>query len=86
MQTFGITSGTSNCGESGKQARANQFIEVNKVALENDLARGTGEAILALSEVMGCQNPTFSTQLRHAYVPGSTNETLAETASQNCHL
>ena len=37
-QTFAISSGTSNCGESGKVARANQFIEVNKMILPEELA------------------------------------------------
>lgn len=85
-QTFGITTGTSNCGESGKSARATQFIEVNKVSLENDLARGAGEAIVALSEVMGCQNADFTVQLKSAYAPGSTQEQMVSAATKSCQL
>jgi hypothetical protein len=85
-QTFGITFGTSNCGESGKAARANQFIEVNKVALENDLSRGAGESIVALSEVMGCKNPDFTVQLKSQYSAGASQEALVSAASKSCQL
>ena len=85
-QTSAITTGTSNCGDSGKTARANQFIEVNKVSLENDLARGTGETVSALGEVMGCHNSDFSTTLRRSYSVGSSNEQLAQAADQACKL
>lgn len=85
-QTFAISSGTSNCGESGKKARAHQFIEVNKVALENDLSRGAGEAIIALSEVMGCKNADFTIQLKSAFTPGATQEQMVSAATQSCKI
>lgn len=53
-QTFGITSGTSNCGSGGKSPT--QFIEVNKAALSNDAARGHGETISALGTLYGCKD------------------------------
>jgi len=86
VQTIAITTGTSNCGDSGKVARANQFIEVNKVSLENDLARGTGETVSALGEVMGCHNSDFSTSLRRSYSVGSSTEQLAQAADTACKL
>lgn len=86
VQTFGISTGTSNCSEGGIMARANQFIEVNKVALENDLARGTGESIASLGQVLGCQNTDFATQFRTNYNQGATVEQMSETASQACKL
>lgn len=58
-QTFGITSGTSNCTDDGAIAKAKQipmFIEANQVALANDIARGNGEALESLSKVMGCND------------------------------
>jgi hypothetical protein len=55
-QTFGITSGTSNCVETEKGASAALFIEGNKVALQNDMARGNGETLAAFSKVIGCDN------------------------------
>lgn len=53
-QTFGITSGTSNCGGGGKSAIA--FIEANKTSLSNDIARGQGETLKALAEIYGLKN------------------------------
>ncbi len=85
-QTFAITSGTSNCGEAGKTARAEQFININKEALSNDIARGSGDSVASLAEVMGCQNPDFSSQLRKNYVAGASSEQLAHAATQACRL
>jgi hypothetical protein len=67
IQTFAITSGTSNCGETPKVAKATQFIEVNKIALENDLARGQGESLAALSQVLECKNQQFGTEMKKSY-------------------
>jgi hypothetical protein len=54
-QTFGITSGTSNCaGGSGGSASAKAFVETNRVALAKDIARGQGETIDSLSKLAGC--------------------------------
>lgn len=65
-QTFGITSGTSNCGGGGKTAT--QFIEVNKTSLKNDIAKGNGETLSALSEIYGCQNSAnFGQTLKSNY-------------------
>lgn len=56
-QTFGISSGTSNCTDNGAVAANKEypmFVEANQVALANDIARGGGETLSALSKVMGC--------------------------------
>jgi hypothetical protein len=56
-QTFGITSGTSNCdGSSGGSASAKAFVETNRVALAKDIARGSGETIDSLTQLAGCQS------------------------------
>lgn len=57
-QTFGISSGTSNCdsGSGDHAANVSVFVETNKVALANDVARGRGETLAGLSQVLGCQN------------------------------
>lgn len=56
-QTFGITSGTSNCSDTrGGTASTKAFIETNREALAKDVARGTGETISSLSTVARCTN------------------------------
>lgn len=66
-QTFAITTGTSNCGDSGKSAQTTQFIETNRVALEKEISRGQGEAVDSLGKLMACKNPNFSSDLRKNY-------------------
>lgn len=65
-QVFAITSGTSNCVEtttSAKADRMDKYIVVNKIALADDIARGEGETIHGLAQIMNCQ---------HADLLGST--------------
>lgn len=57
-QTFGITSGTSNCigtPTSAKADRMDKYIVANKVRLADDIARGEGETIQGLAQLMNCQ-------------------------------
>lgn len=57
-QTFAITSGTSNCVESPTSAKADRmdkYIVANKIALADDIARGQGETIQGLAQIMNCQ-------------------------------
>ena len=57
-QTFGITSGTSNCdGTAGGTKSAKAYVQTNRAALAKDIARGKGETISGLSELMSCSNP-----------------------------
>jgi hypothetical protein len=90
-QTFGISSGTLNCGESGKAAKAEQFIDVNKVALENDLARGQGESLTALSQVLECKNSNFAPAMKQNYNQsfpqgGANNQQLSAVAALSCQI
>lgn len=56
-QTFGITTGTSNCEETGGgTASAKAFIQTNREAMAKDIARGQGETISTLSSLAGCGN------------------------------
>ncbi|MFL5427407.1 MAG: DUF3015 family protein [Myxococcales bacterium] len=56
-QTFGITTGTSNCGEAAVGTAAlKTFIEGNREALAKDAARGSGETIVAISAIGGCKD------------------------------
>lgn len=58
-QTFGISSGTSNCDvtRGGKRASLDNYIAANQVTLSNDAARGNGETIGGLAVVLGCEDP-----------------------------
>jgi hypothetical protein len=57
-QTFGITTGTSNC-EDTKASAANTkaFVQANREAVAKDIARGSGETISSLSTLAGCADP-----------------------------
>jgi hypothetical protein len=58
-QTFGITTGTLNCGDSAIGTKgAKLFIEANKEALAKDASRGSGETIVTLSHLAGCKDAT----------------------------
>jgi hypothetical protein len=56
-QTFGITSGTSNCDAAGYQpGSAAAFIQTNRAALAKDIARGKGATIAGLTDLAGCSD------------------------------
>ena len=56
-QTFGISSGTSNCVDTaGGSASAKAFIETNREAFAKDAARGQGETISNLATLAGCSD------------------------------
>src|SRR5712671_2770552 len=85
-QTFGISSGTSNCVESGSNTQgARNFIEGNREALAKDAARGSGETITTLTAMAGCKDAKavgVALQKRFALLfPGE--KTPVEQVSQN---
>jgi hypothetical protein len=54
-QTFGISSGTSNCNSApGGDTAAREFIETNREAFAKDVSRGSGETIANLATLSGC--------------------------------
>ena len=55
-QTFGITTGTSNCGPGLFAMGTKNFVEANREVLAKDISRGTGEAIGALAVINACQD------------------------------
>lgn len=79
-QTFGITSGTSNCTDDGTVAARKQlpmFIETNQIALANDIVRGNGETLSHLSKVMGCKDTEIlSSSLKNNYGTIFTTENI----------
>ena len=79
-QTFGISTGTLNCQQdaifkSGKEVPA--FIEVNKVALANDAARGQGETLAGLASLMKCDAKVMGPMMKKNY-----NKIFVETNMQ----
>ena len=55
-QTFGVTSGTSECKQPGKfvkNDRVNEFVFANLDNLAKDIANGKGETLETLAELMG---------------------------------
>jgi hypothetical protein len=86
MQSLAITLGTSNCDSPAplKVGQAEAFVEANKVALANDIARGNGETIVGLSKVYGCDNSgEFGMALKSNYA--SIFTTAASTSSEITH-
>ena len=55
-QTFGITTGTSNCGPGLVAQGTKNFVEANREVLAKDISRGEGEAIGALTLINQCQD------------------------------
>src|SRR5512144_278095 len=55
-QTFGITTGTSNCGPGLFAMGTKNFVEANREAVAKDISRGEGEAIGALAVINGCRD------------------------------
>ena len=54
-QTFGITTGTSNCADTGGGAASiKSFTETNREALAKDMSRGQGETLKNLAVLAGC--------------------------------
>lgn len=69
-QTFGISSGTSNCGDSGaNQEKAMLFIDVNRKALARDVSRGNGETLDSFAKLIGCDSARLAPELKSNYVP-----------------
>ena len=60
-QTFGITSGTSNCVSGGVVALEREqtaFAEVNFTDLKRDMAAGGGEYVTSFATLLGCDDAT----------------------------
>jgi hypothetical protein len=80
-QTFGITSGTSNCVSGGVVAmdrRQQAFAEVNFADLKRDMASGGGEYLTAFATLLGCDG---AAQPRLARLMQAEYETLLPTES-----
>ena len=56
VQTFGITTGTSNCGAGLSAHGTRDFVDANRDALAKDMSRGQGETIGALAVLAQCKD------------------------------
>ncbi len=69
-QTFGMTSGTSNCVDAGAVRGAKAvpaFIETNVAVLAQDASKGQGENLNTLAHLMGCSAQTFGPAVKQNY-------------------
>lgn len=90
-QTFGISTGTLNCDPAGIFAKANAFVETNKVALETDIVRGQGETMATLGSMLECENTQFASELKTRYNSsfpqgGATSEQITALAAGSCNI
>ncbi len=56
-QTFGITSGTSNCVDGSGAASMDQeiFLRTNYASIAQDAAMGGGEYLVSFAQILGCE-------------------------------
>jgi hypothetical protein len=67
-QTFGISSGTSNCVTATEQtAMIRNFIEANYASVVTDMAKGQGDSVKTLSNFYGCDNNMFANEMKSHY-------------------
>ncbi|HEX9241653.1 MAG TPA: DUF3015 family protein [Anaeromyxobacter sp.] len=90
-QTFGITSGTSNC-EPGLLAQGTKnFVDANREVLAKDAARGEGEAIGALAVLNQCKDmKAVGAALQRDYATifpseNTTNEAVTDALLKTLH-
>lgn len=78
-QTFGISSGTSNCITATEQtAMIRNFIEANYASLVTDMAKGQGDSVKTLSNFYGCDTAAFASEMKANYekiTPAQENAT-----------
>jgi hypothetical protein len=72
-QTFGITSGTSNCKAGGKRTLVGSqedFFQNNYSTITREAAQGNGESLVAMASTFGCNASSqaqFSKHLQSNY-------------------
>jgi hypothetical protein len=85
--TFGVSSGTSNCvqakGNSTAEVQRNVeiFVAANKEALANDIVKSRGETIVTVAGIMGCKDTNYlGDKLQSRYDSIFTNAANSELA------
>lgn len=81
-QTFGITTGTSNCEDTKSSAESTKaFVQANREAVAKDIARGNGETISSLSTLAGCSDPAaVGSTLQREFKAIFPNEQVSDVA------
>ena len=84
-QTFGMTSGTLGCEAANGPLAAQLFIDQNMDQLALDTARGQGESLEALAQVMGVarENITDFSSLMKDHFDSLFNETVTSAQTFN---
>jgi hypothetical protein len=79
-QTFGISTGTSNCSPEAATASLDQqaFVKINYASLVRDAARGNGEYLSAFATLLGCDATTHAAFFNYA----QSNAALFENNTQ----
>jgi hypothetical protein len=95
-QTFGITTGTSNCSATQivmNDGQAVRYAEANFEGLKAEMARGEGENVAALANLMGCSNAqSFGSMTRAQFesiVPASSttpSQMVKAVRTQTAHV
>ena len=86
-QTFGISSGTSNCTGGGvaKIEREQElFVEANLNTLTEEMAQGKGETLFAFAGILGCRDASAFGKFTQANygVLSKTSDLLATVKSE----
>ena len=84
-QTFGITSGTSNCTDDGVamiDKEKTYFSEANFESLKQEMAQGKGENLKAYATLFGCSSGAFASTVQNNYgkifTPGVTADGMLD--------
>ena len=83
-QTFGITSGTSNCNKPSdfvSNDKLNKFVEENMDELALDISAGHGETLETVAKLMNVENnEAFSAKLQSNFTSIYSNENVTSAA------
>ncbi|MDB5038773.1 MAG: hypothetical protein JWQ35_2301 [Bacteriovoracaceae bacterium] len=90
-QTFGISSGTSNCDHSRATAaiKTEFFAAQNEVSLKNDIAKGNGETLSTLTRVANCgnsQQAAAALKVNFSEIYPSSSASSKEISSKIVHI
>jgi len=69
-QTFGISTGTSNCTKNGLakiEKETEMFVEVNYDVLQKEISQGKGETLNSFASLMGCESSALGKGLQSNY-------------------